>query len=1734
MDWTGSLVKDRRPYITFGEQFKHGVSQGVRHNWFWETALDLNGRSARVSALEEEDPRNTEIISPTQIAEEFPGIRKPILSPSRRSYAKYVQERDLLEQKLNSAFVGRNSEDYSQIASGFLGGLVGGLTDPINLAMGFGVYTLPVSAVRQSIIAARLAQKTAMSRGVLAATSAADQVVANALYSAGQMATRGNLLDRHYGWDEFGLEVTVGAGIGALGGFALPKRFHPRLTQKDETFIQAWSAYGKELADMPYGQVREFLRSEEGSIRLPDLARILKGRELPARPTIGVKKVEALEKSAVSKSYLQNFQEQVKERAAQSRGFGSGFRVTSMGVRSFGRNRFKQPKQFFSYFSGENIPLQAVSRTPMGEARVNTLYTWLPKGKAQKGPRKMRLFSSPAEAAVDGFKWTKEYDKPQHVIQVDTSPIAFLSADARFNNNASYLETPAKSLKRYSRNIEKNSRFDGLWLPPKQNSNTHKAIIYEKSINKIKSFSDTFATYNFPDSKITGTDVSKFLDIMEGKDMDSNPPSIKTYVQHFFEGSDTANKENIFEKYVKRDNPELLFKVKSPTIIDNIPFKHKGRVYGIAYYKAPELWEGVPNSGRQALARIKEKFIKAAQAPDTFFRGRNTIDEMVQRVGKANVDAGGGLPGVTRLRDLLVEEGFEFTPSFDVDRNSNIWLINNQGVLPPTQGPSTIKSSILAGEDSYLGVGLKWEKRLEEPESRILRLDKFPSYMSMEEALIAKYYTRRDKRPQLSPFNNTTRYLSDPTGKVLTPEVQQLLKSLGYDKVIYGVGDKVHTKDLAGTAMLPKNGEELKGLWGRLQDALNKKEQLPEGQTRPDDELVSYYDSLYDTALKSTEGDYYSTLSRSIVSALPKGSPTIDSVAYLLRGRERAQKAMRAAELGSATYYTNFAKVKELEQDLEFAHRIVKFINSGGLKSRNIPGVTNRMGLGKFNLFYEGSELLNLFKSQHNMPYQVLGGLNVETTQKSFFSNIVSPTIAQIKESGGDRLLDDFASGKLDREIMKIQHARYKMKQDQGGIAGQAKERLAELQVSDDALAIETILRRGMSLSQRYLTETGYSRDALPDYIGRRSYNTRKILSVPREEFIADVMTYGLDMSEIDARNLRDSFSESAGQVFGTTDSISDVRERFNKNRRLKFKDAESEFAFLDKYGSATAKLGYKNLWTNYLNKIPFLGEIQSGSNIFNGFMASAQSDSSIAAVTSTFGTRPYLTLEVAHGVLDNKRLLAENAGQLTSAQGQALTAKNHRAKSASRRILDDWLAYDSGWGQGKVATATRILKSITNSALLSASGVYAAISDRFTSALQLDKLTKEKTGYVKNMGRAFTNLRENVMRTFDVVKDPRIRQEVAAKMNVVMTADTREYLSRFMGEPAGEAAWIESAAIKASFAPYLTDKNKVGQMFAVGSVMSERFKVPWDNLHPEQQNLFGTHQITPEIWELVRNLPGIRAQSGGIDFVSLQDMRVALVDKLGEHQGRKVYLMFDTFFQDIITRSVVENQVYSRAFWEWSDRNKEDLVHNLVDKSSQMYKGINIEALLSFKAGALQLVGKGQRPFMPEAQAIAPILSGMILTGAMATWLHDIATGKTPREIDEDNWLPFLGESIMRSGAVGLWADFLLGNATGSLYNWLGFFTGPTLQTAYQFAAVPYGVGQSIYEGDPEHAQRRFYSLLNRTVPVFGPTQRILLNGALLDSFGDLGKLRYYESQIGRRKQRARDWNQEYFGDAF
>ena len=1748
-DLSGSLWLNAPPDLTFAEKMGLNFDIGFRSNMATQWAEELTVGSKRVKSFLAKNEDDSRILSPEEVATEFPEIQTTAKSSMRRAEARYLAERDQREVTLRAALQGRSSGLVGDTLPALLGGLGAGAMDPFAWTAAMLPAFLPfqnVSRLRKMVMAAKAAKMGPVNRLVLGGSSFLDAAIGEVAYVAAHAATS-PMMNREYTAGMAANQILGAGTLGGLLGFTFPRHLSSiiGMSHDDISGVASLSTFFRALGKTDYKTIRQFLEDNTGAIDVSAMASFLQGRPTPIKMAPGITRKTTLN-NAWQASSVTKLQEFVKTPAIVKNPFKQNLLFRGRGVSYFGGYKFKEQKTLFNTHHWDDWLSDDLGT-------VETVYAAIPRNNTDGG---IAIYSDPVTAAIWDAK--KNNVKDSTVIQLRLPGHYLVDvenklSDYRGNVENSYFNLHRKPIPpeiwpgkdgesrwgaleggeqlKILNAIRHSDKLPGYLL--KDAGQGFEGWLSAGSYERIRSFSDSVQAYKMAEPTVSKSDMDMLVRTLDGKELSVEPPTVQ-FLEEIYGPKDVDKNYNVFYSQMEgalrlRDgvvssgpylrSTEITFK--------GTPVNAYDRLFGSGYEqlvlnwiagKAKE-WEGTPH-----LARV---------------RSARTLHDVIQAVGESDL----GMTGLANLKDDLQANGFVFGRELHPDRAMKHYYITQDAVIPKSFKTQTLREMAYTGK-------VKGNVKVVEPPGHLLDLTKHPRDMIMEEALLAKSMTREAKGVHIDSILNNSSYAVDPA-KVFTSDVLGALGELGYAGVKWRVGKSGFKKTFKpghapDTQALKYNWERLKKVTGQVDEKPQGAKDAPDAKPVKDEQIV-YFDSLYDPIIKGTYSDYIHRLISDMQEWLPeeiftsaekgivRGEVTQYPFTAWRKQREELlqiidNKQSQGGELASPRVKDAFRELKMLEHDIEKAHKTLSFINQGYVFN------------GDRFVWMAGDEILSMFKTQTDMPFHTMGGVHVESISKSMTQNLTAHLVSRIRQTGGDDLLRMFSDGVLDEDLLKIQHLRRELK---GKEEANLSEELAKRgNVSENALRVEKVLNQVMASSQELLTQAGVYRSPREYYIGKRSYSRDIITSTPQEEFVADVMKHVKNETPDGAKRLYRRYAETPALKYDTNGVLNELQS-LNKPRTLEFKSAEAEFAFRKKYGGAGHGLEVQGLvspikraLTPAMRGVANIGDSlykvtgmdffrASQSEIFRGALDSIKEDAEMAAVASVWGNRPFKTLELAHKVIGQKATKLLEEGKWDSRKYQQFQTPSERASNMSKILLESWVFGDMV-GRGYLARSARIARSMTKASILpGTSPHWAFFGDMFHSVNIYDKLFRGEgkrnlRTFFQGIGKRFGLMTENLTRYQ--------RREVGEIFNTAILADTQDYLSRFNADATGTATWLEGKAMRLGLAPWITDTGKSSNMVMWGMSMANAMKRPLNTLPQELQHVLGTHGIDDGLWNMVRGLEDVTDVVRGKHVFSLAKLEADLIGKYNTGQAREIYNKFATLLIDNAwTKSIIESSKYSKANLSLSN----DPEHLL---------NIGLSLVLEFKAMMLETTwgltemrnyrrGKGNVGHI-GAMDIAHLLAGGLMVGIAQLAARDLMAGRNPRlPHDSESTVQYFKDAASHSGFLGILGDYYFSDI---FENKIGFvnFLGPTI-TGLGFETLQAGahtVGSIYSERSRERVLRDWGDAIGTITPNFGLQAGLLLNTLFLDSLGDLSEYFNTPDQIRRRVQYHRERGSEYF----
>lgn len=715
------------------------------------------------------------------------------------------------------------------------------------------------------------------------------------------------------------------------------------------------------------------------------------------------------------------------------------------------------------------------------------------------------------------------------------------------------------------------------------------------------------------------------------------------------------------------------------------------------------------------------------------------------------------------------------------------------------------------------------------------------------------------------------------------------------------------------------------------------------------------------------------TCIENVIEAFPEADRKDISALYDAMSRERKDAFLNAGGNPNKEFR---ARVEKMLGDYRRAVMITEIKTLQNIaKSRDLTDfVANPMFKDKA----EGlrAKMAGTFKAVKN------GRLSVDYDMHANTGILSELFISEIEKTPG--LGDIFKSKSLDKEIMMEVHELAR----EGGTPG--------ISGSAEAQAIAQAVKKLNDARLVMLNDAGAFVNKLDGYIVTRTYDPESLKKVGKEEFTKDMMewadfdrSFKKDFHTLNAEetigSIYDDVVDGKMAIPGASDSDQLVKivgtpanmaKRMERGRTIHFRDAASEFEFMQKYG-------LRNL----------------SEEIHSSVIKTARA----SALMKTFGTNPEATFEKFLKGLsepEKKRLknyYAEVSGA-TSIPGHSPMAK---WLGGARKIVD----------MGSLGFS--VLSSFPD--LATRAGVLRAGGENFLSA-QLKSLTSFAANLPKSQ-------RSDVMRLTAIGADS-------------IMGDVIDRFSSSDGAP-GMFNKLHQKYFKMIGLKWWTDANMAGTAQILSAGLGMRASNSFSSLDSSFAKIMNKYGIGPVEWDIMRQAverDGDVAMVGFNGVLSLPDAQVAKImeaggldtkgrDRAGKFK-REVAHKLATYFRD--RSDISMNVAGARERAEVLRRGTiEDTPEGQAMRLFAQFKSYSVTMVTKFADMYRHEVVGESEGVMAKAGAIAPLLVSMTALGYLGMSARDLAKGRTPKDpFNRDVML----ESMARGGMGGIYGDYLLG----------------------------------------------------------------------------------------------------------
>ncbi|MEO1637781.1 MAG: hypothetical protein AAFU41_00870 [Pseudomonadota bacterium] len=260
--------------------------------------------------------------------------------------------------------------------------------------------------------------------------------------------------------------------------------------------------------------------------------------------------------------------------------------------------------------------------------------------------------------------------------------------------------------------------------------------------------------------------------------------------------------------------------------------------------------------------------------------------------------------------------------------------------------------------------------------------------------------------------------------------------------------------------------------------------------------------------------------------------------------------------------------------------------------------------------------------------------------------------------------------------------------------------------------------------------------------------------------------------------------------------------------------------------------------------------------------------------------------------------------------------------------------------------------------------------------------------------------------------------RETAARMGYVASslADAGGGSSRFLGDTLGTGIpqRLAGFTLRASGLSWITDMRRVAFKMEFSGYMAENANRSFDKIDESLRQIFDDRGITAADWDALRD-PAVRFTApNGADFIAPSYwLEAQTAMSRAEAEGLAVRL--EAIMSEQLEFAVPSASVEGRAMLQGTTA--PGTVIGEVARSFTSYKSFALSLTLSQIRRWKALPGP-----MAKAQYAAEMSATMLILGALAIQLKELAKGNDPRPMD--NW-QFWGASQLQAGGLGIFGDF-------------------------------------------------------------------------------------------------------------
>ena len=774
-------------------------------------------RDDDIQVLKDASPRMQEVLTPEQIALEFPNTQEPIKTPRTRAEMTVLEMEDISRANMMAGISGKYTSMIPSIIPSLGGSLAGSIADPTTILMGFGSIGLisKIPAMRKFATMANFGKSMIERRGAAAAIGATEGFVGGALYSLANMPLQRSL-DRTYKWGRVAEEALYSSGFGGALGMTIPQtaQLISMFDTHKGTGLPVFLANLHMMRQLLNSKdaLRRFWADESGAIDLTGLADFLNGRQTKARKPIldSIRRVVTKETAPDFPSSSSPLEGLFKYEFQEQQVLGQ-FKATLKGVNRFQGFKYRSPVPFYQglYPDGNIQPhfttkpenkvqnfvqygnaYIAIPEAPRkGRQGTITLtdnirgavhHELVKRSAAKSGTPNVRAMEVSLRVGRD------RYGEAANFFNLDSDDFALhfnnhrgrmtheLVKGLEIKDGAKFADLSESKKGKVQRAIMSHPLFDG-YVYADTVSKSRTMEMKRSSLHKVNGFSDNFKEFELaPDEKITSQSADYFIKALEQKLDSSTPPPVRDFLQTYYKDWEATGDTSFFDKYLRRIHPNEVkvlnslgrtAKIDAPfTLEDGRPLSFNSNSN---FFRLPQqVWQDTIDilKSMDIDTNIDVRIESFDHLIDVVLGGRTTKKKLVD-------------PFFKKMR----EKGYKFPDTISLFEVPGKWFLLSDRVIEPIPHGETVISTMMGGRaKDFEGTKILLK-------NKGIDLGLNPTQMLDEEIRLLKSLVNDDVKLDIDPVLNTLTFQAGDAAKVtgLLNKANPFLKAMGITEVAY-------------------------------------------------------------------------------------------------------------------------------------------------------------------------------------------------------------------------------------------------------------------------------------------------------------------------------------------------------------------------------------------------------------------------------------------------------------------------------------------------------------------------------------------------------------------------------------------------------------------------------------------------------------------------------------------------------------------------------------------------------------------------------------------------------------------------------------------------------------------------------------------------------------------------------------------------------------------------------------